>query len=175
MPFAFPRLRLVRLAAAFLVTVLAHSVVATDAARLVELNAFWSTVSRSVREGDFDGYRATCHEEGVLVSGTSKTSYPLARALERWKAGFVDTRAGTMKASVEFRFSQRFGDATTAHETGIFRYATTDAAGQSKTNFVHFEALLVKHDTWKTLMEFQKGPGTEGEWNQLVAGAASVH
>ncbi|MBL9134361.1 MAG: hypothetical protein JNK85_00770 [Verrucomicrobiales bacterium] len=138
-----------------------------DRARRSELDAYWGAVSRSVREGDFEGYRATCHEEGVLVSGTSKTSYPLAQALERWKPGFLDTRAGNMTASVEFRFSQRLGDATTAHETGIFRYATTDATGQAKTNFVHFEALLVKRTTWKILMEYQKGPATLADWEHL--------
>jgi hypothetical protein len=149
------------------------STVADDAPRLTELNGFWTTVSRTVREGDFAGYRATCHDEGVLVSGTSKTSYPLAQALERWRPGFLDTRAGKMKASVEFRFSQRLGDATTAHESGIFRYATTDAGGLSKTNFVHFEALLLKRGTWKTIMEYQKGPATSGEWDHLKPAATS--
>jgi hypothetical protein len=65
---------------------------ADEKARLTELDAYWAEVSRAVREGDFDGYKATCHEEGVLVSGTSKTSYPLAKALARWKQGFMDTK-----------------------------------------------------------------------------------
>ena len=95
---------------------------ADDKARLAELDAYWAQVSRAVREGDFEGYKATCHEEGVLVSGSSQTSYPLSKALARWKQDFVDTKAGKIKANVEFRFSQRIGDETTAHETGIFRY-----------------------------------------------------
>lgn len=37
--------------------------------RVAELNAFWTEVSRSVSEGDFDAYQASCHPEGVLVSG----------------------------------------------------------------------------------------------------------
>ena len=140
--------------------------------RLVELNAYWDEVSRAVREGDFEGYRATCHDEGVLVSGVSQTSYPLAKALARWKQGFVDTQAGKLKASVEFRFSQRIGDETTAHETGIFRYSTEgseegpDAA--RKVVFIHFDGLLVKKkDGWKMMMEHQKSETTQQEWEAL--------
>jgi hypothetical protein len=140
---------------------------ADDAARLAELDRFWNAVSQSVKDGDFAGYKATCHPEGVLVSEKMKTSQPLAKALERWKPGFDDTKAGRAKASVEFRFSQRLGDGTTAHETGIFLYSFTDAQGQSKKDYVRFEALLVKRDGWKTLMEYQKSPATSEEWAAL--------
>lgn len=143
---------------------------ADDAARIAELDHFWSAVSQSVKDGDFDGYKATCHPEGVLVSEKLKTSAPLTEALERWKPGFDDTKAGRAKASVEFRFSQRFGDATTAHETGIFLYSFTDAQGQSKKDYVRFEALLVKRDGWKTVMEYQKSPATAEEWAALKPG-----
>ena len=54
-------------------------------ARLGELDAFWAEVSRTVAEGNFKGYSATCHEEGVLVSGSSQTSQPLSEALARGK------------------------------------------------------------------------------------------
>ena len=80
---------------------------AEERARLAELDAFWSEVSRAVREGDFEGYKATCHGEGVLVTGIKQTSQPLSKALERWNQDFVNTKAGKVKASVEFRFSQR--------------------------------------------------------------------
>lgn len=139
-----------------------------SAARLAELDAYWGEVSRSVREGDFEGYRATCHPEAVLVSGKSKTSYPLTQALARWKSEFDATRAGTMQADVTFRFSQRFGDSTTAHETGIFRYAATNDKGEKTVEFIHFEALLVKEtDGWKIRMEYQKSPATKAEWDAL--------
>ena len=78
---------------------------ADDGKRTQELDQFWAEVSRTVKEGDFEGYEATCHEEGVLVSGAKKECYPLSRALARWKKGFEDTKAGKMKASVTFRFS----------------------------------------------------------------------
>ncbi|MGB0578073.1 MAG: hypothetical protein ACPGVU_00095 [Limisphaerales bacterium] len=152
---------------AFLLTfLLTINAVAAD--RIAELDAYWAEVSRSVKAGDFAGYRATCHPQGILVSGNSKTSYPLSKALARWKQGFDDTKAGKMKASVEFRFSQRWGDETTAHETGIFLYSSTNAEGKKSQDYIHLEALLTKTDSgWKILMEFQKSKATAVEFAQL--------
>lgn len=136
--------------------------------RMKELNAYWATVSRAVREGDFETYKATCHEQGVLVAGIKGTSQPLAQALARWKKEFDATKAGKMKASVTFRFSKRMGDATTAHETGIFLYTATDAEGKTSAEYIHFEGLLVKREgKWTILMEYQKSKATEKEWKAL--------
>jgi hypothetical protein len=57
------------------------------------------------------------------------------------------------------------GDETTAHETGIFLYSSTDGGG--KQEYIHFEVLLVKRDGWKTLMEYQKSKATREEWESL--------
>ena len=137
--------------------------------RIKELDAYWAEVSRSVREGDFQAYKATCHEEGVLVSGTNNSSYPLSDALARWKKDFTATKEGKIKASVEFRFSQRIGDTTTAHETGIFLYSSGDPGENSKDEYIHFQALLVKRKgSWKIMMEYQKSKASQAEWNELV-------
>lgn len=138
---------------------------------MVELKAFWTEVSRSVREGDFEAYEATCHPEGVLVSGTKKNSSPLSVALARWKKEFTATKSGEMKASVEFRFSQRLGDDTTAHETGIFLYSSVGPDGKRNDEYIHFEVLLVKKaGHWKTLMEYQKSIASQKEWDALGQG-----
>ena len=140
-----------------------------EKARLAELDTYWAKVSRAVREGDFDGYKATCHEKGVLVSGTKKTSYLLSKALVRWEKDFTAAKAGEIKAKVEFRFSQRFGDETTAHETGIFLYSFTDPEGRWKQEHVHFQALLLKgKDGWKIMMEYQKSKAKKVEWDALT-------
>jgi ketosteroid isomerase-like protein len=137
-------------------------------ARLAELDAYWAVVSKAVNTGDFEAYASTCHPEGVLVSGGKQMSQPLAAALARWKQEFIDTRDGRMKAGVEFRFSKRIGDATTAHETGIFLYTAQSGDNPPKAEHIHFEALLVKKaDGWKILMENQIGPATEAEWRAL--------
>ena len=151
--------------------------VAGDPARLRELDAYWAEVARAVREGDFEAYKATCHEQGVLVSGVSRTTRPLADALARWKQDFVDTKTGKNRADVEFKFSQRLGDSTTAHETGIFRYSTQDARGKHTEEFIHFEGLLIKtQGKWTILMEYQKSRGSPNEWKALGnALAPSLH
>jgi ketosteroid isomerase-like protein len=130
-----------------------------------ELDAFWAEVSRTVAEGDFEGYAAAYHEDAILVSGIAGTSYPISQALAGWRQGFLDTRAGTMEASVEFRFTQRLSDETTAHETGIFHYQAVDAEGNPTGQFIHFEALLIRKDGWKIMMEYQKSVATQEEWN----------
>jgi hypothetical protein len=135
--------------------------------RIKELNSYWAEVSRCVREGDFEGYKATCHPDGVIVSGTSQKAYPLSQALARWEPDFANTKSGKVKGNVVFRFSQRLGDATTAHETGMFCYTTLKPDGTSSNDYIHLEALLLKRGTWQIMMEYQKSRGTEDEWNKL--------
>ncbi len=139
-----------------------------DQSRWKELDAYWAEVSRSVNQGDFDAYVATCHDEGVLIGGSKNYSQPLSTALARWKKDFEETRSGKVKSQVQFRFSRRIGDATTAHETGIFCYTAELPGSAPKKDYIHLEALLVKKpDGWKILMENQIGPATEAEWKAL--------
>lgn len=145
---------------------------ATDAQRITEIDkSYWSEISRTVKEGDFEGYKATCHENAVLVStsGKSKNSVPMTTALARWKQGFLDTKQGKQLDNVQFRFSQRIGDETTAHETGIFYFTSHDSSGKLiSKSFTHLEALLVKRgEKWLCLMEYQKTKATREEWDAL--------
>lgn len=141
-------------------------------AQTTELDAYWAEVSRTVAEGDFEGYAALYHRDAVLVSLASNTSYPIASALAGWKQGFDDTRDGSAKAGVSFRFTQRLHDETTAHETGIFRYSLEPTGEDPIDVMVHFEGLLVKKDgEWRMLMEYQKQPATAAEWE--AAGPAA--
>ena len=142
-----------------------HSAFGSDDASLNELDTFWAEVTRTVNEGDFEAYSKTYHEDAILVSGPSQTSYLIGQALKRWEQGFIDTRSGKMDASVEFRFTQRLNDANTAHETGIFYYSAKAEGEESQDSYVHFEALLIRQDGWKMMMEYQKSPATRDEWD----------
>lgn len=142
---------------------------AADPQRIAEINrTYWDVISRTVKEGDFEGYKATCHENAVLVTtaGKNKYSVPMTTALAGWKQGFLDTKQGKQLDKVQFRFSQRIGDATTAHETGIFYFTSHDSTGKLiAESFTHLEALLVKRGTgWVCLMEYQKSKATRDEW-----------
>ena len=137
--------------------------------RLKELDAYWAEVSRCVKEGDFEGYTKTIHKDGVIVAGKSKKCYPLADALKKWKVEFDDTKAGTRKSSAEVRWSQRLGDATTAHETGILLYKAKTKEGKDVEAYIIFEGLLLKQDgRWQIIMEYQKGPSSKEEWEKLA-------
>ncbi len=142
-----------------------------DSARLAELDQYWAELSRTVREGDFEGYAATYHEDAVIIfaAGTNKTSLPIATALAGWKQGFMDTKTRKVNSDVSFRFSQRIGSETTAHETGIFYYTSGDGTGENQASHItHFEMLFVKRDgRWLGLMEYQKSNATEEEWEAL--------
>ena len=142
-----------------------------DSTRLLELDAYWHELSRTVREGDFSGYAAAYHHDAVVIFavGEDKRSLPISKALEGWKQGFQDTKAGKTKSNVEFRLSQRIGDATTAHETGIFHYTSLDSSGNQIANsYVHMEMLFIKlNDRWYSLLEYQKSMATEEEWQAL--------
>lgn len=144
----------------------------TDLLRIADLDQkYWGEISRTVKEGDFEGYRATCHDNAVLVAtaGKNKRSEPMSVALGRWKQGFIDTKQGKQMDQVSFRFSQRIGSETTAHETGIFHFSSHDTTGKVLSDvYVHFEELLVKQgDRWLCMMEFQKSNATKAEWDAM--------
>ncbi|MBO6536170.1 MAG: nuclear transport factor 2 family protein [Balneolaceae bacterium] len=133
-----------------------------------EINAFWKEAERQVIEGDFEAYVASFHAEAVLVNGISDQSYPIQTALDNWKQGFDDTKSGKMTAEVEFRFSNQIHSATTAYDTGIFRYAWQNEGEEAQEVFIHLEALLIKSDgDWTILMEYQKSIATVEEWEAL--------
>lgn len=140
-----------------------------EPARLAELDAYWKEVSRAVKVGDFAAYKAGCHPRAVLVSGTKQVSYPLAQALNRWKTEFDDTRGGDIEASVEFRFSHRYGDTQTAHEAGVFLYTQKKKDAEPIEEAIAFEALLVKENgQWQILMEYQMKAVPKAEWEKLA-------
>lgn len=93
----------------------------------------------------------------------------MAAALAGWKQGFLDTKQGKQLDNVSFRFSQRIGDETTAHETGIFYFTSRDSKGKLIGEFyTHLEALLTKQgDKWVCLMEYQKAEATKEQWDAL--------
>lgn len=144
------------------------SLAEVDVTRRTELDAYWKEVSRAVNTGDFVAYVDTCHADGILVSGTKQMSQPLSTALARWKAEFDLTREGKTKNSVNFRFANRVGDATTAHETGIFHYSVQSPDKAEVVEYVKFEALLLKQNgKWKIVMENQQSAVSEEDWEKL--------
>ncbi len=133
---------------------------------LSELDEYWKEISRTISDGDFEAFAETFHEKAVLVTGINDKAYPIADALARWKKDFDDTSAGIRKSSVDFRFSKRLGDGRAAHESGIFHYSY-EIDGERNDDYINFEALLIKENGWKMIMEYQKSIATKEEWDLL--------
>lgn len=133
--------------------------------RITELNAYWNVVKENVEAGDVAGYGATFHEDGILVSDRGTVCYSLREALEQWRNGLEKTNKGITKVNLDFRFSERTGDNTTAFERGIFRHDLLDEHGERTERFIHFDAVLIKKNgKWQIMLEHQKLPATKEEW-----------
>jgi ketosteroid isomerase-like protein len=129
----------------------------------------WVPVAASVANDDIVAMGRVYHPAAVLV--TKAGTKPIAAALDGWGKDIVTAKKNGVRASVSFRFASRRDDATTAFETGIFKYSTTDKAGKVTTGYTTMEALLVKHDgAWRIVMEHQLDATTEAAWNALPGG-----
>jgi len=97
-----------------------YSPAQSDSTRIAELNLYWDQLNSTVMEGDFESYKQLFHDDAVIIfaSGSHKSSVPITTALAGWKQGFNNTKEGKTTVNVTCRFSQRIGDATTAHESG---------------------------------------------------------
>ena len=102
----------------------------------------WQTVAAAVAANDKDAMAATYHPDAVLVSTSGTTS--VQQQLVTWGVGMEKIRSENRQASVDFRFATRLDGEKTAFETGMFRYAETNANGVEQPVFVPMEALLVQ-------------------------------
>ena len=129
-----------------------------------------NTVNRMIKliqDGFYDGLTFHKVVPNFAIQTGDPTDTGMGGSGTMLKAEFNDTKTGKTEASVAFRFSQRLGDDSTAHETGIFLYTSTNAEGKLKKEYIHFEALLLRRGEWKIVMEYQKSKATASEWNAL--------
>lgn len=142
-----------------------------DSLRISELDRYWERLNKTVIEGDIEGNKNCFHKDAVVIfaSGKNKYSVPISSALKAWKQTYKKTKEGKIKVNIELRFSQRIGNETTAHETGIFIYTSTDNISKTSNKYIiPFEMLLVKRDNkWYGMMEYQKPLVTQKEWDAL--------
>jgi ketosteroid isomerase-like protein len=121
----------------------------------------------TVAADDIVGMGRAYFPDAVLVS--PKGTRPIKETLEGWGRDMVAARARGDKATVEFRFSRRQDDSTTAFEAGIFKYTVIARSGASTSKFYPFEELLVKtNGKWRVLMERQFDLVTQDAWDKLA-------
>jgi hypothetical protein len=148
----------------------ASPLAAQDDPIIAELDAFWAEVARTVAEGDFEGMVAMNHPDGVWVSALA--SNPATRLQAEWLAAAAEdvarTRAGEQAPRVEFRFSSRVHDATTAHEVGMVRFTNTRGGAVVEDVYGLLDSYLVKKNgRWMILVEIQRWDMTKADWDAL--------
>jgi len=127
----------------------------------------WSVFVATVAVDDIVGMGRAYFPDAVLVS--PKGTRPIKETLDGWGRDMVAARARGDKATVEFRFSRRQDDSTTAFEAGIFKYTVIARSGASTSKFYPFEELLLKTDgKWRVLMERQFDVVTQEAWDKLA-------
>ena len=127
----------------------------------------WSVFVATVTSDDIVRMGSVYFPDAVLV--TPRGTSPIKETLERWGRDMVAAQAKGNRATVEFRFSRRQDDATTAFEAGIFKYTVIEKSGASNPKFYPFEQLLAKtNGKWRVLMERQFAEVTQGEWDKLA-------
>jgi uncharacterized protein (TIGR02246 family) len=126
----------------------------------------WSFFKATVAADDIVGMGNVYLPNAVLV--TPGSTAPIKQTIERWGRDMVAAKARGDRATVEFRFSRRQDDPTTAFDAGIFKYTVIEKSGTSSPKFYPFEELLVKSDgRWRVLMERQFAEVTQGAWDKL--------
>jgi len=137
---------------------------------LDEIDIAWDKIKNTISNGDFRSFKSAYHRDAVLVNGISNKCYPIKKAFNEWKQGFMDTKAGILNASLELKFSRRIFDKSTAHEIGLFHYYTISKDGEQTDTYVHFESLWVKkQNKWFMLMENQKSKTDKEEWDKITS------
>ena len=126
----------------------------------------WSVLVTAVATDDIIGMGAVYAPDAVLVSPGGTT--PIKTALDRWGKDMVAAKAKGNGAAVEFRFSRRQDDPSTAFEAGLFKYTVIEKSGASTSKFYPFEALIVKtNGKWRLLMERQFAEVSQADWDKL--------
>jgi ketosteroid isomerase-like protein len=132
-----------------------------------ELNReIWSVLAATVANDDIAGMGAVYFPNAVLVSPTGTTA--IKDTLERWGRDMAAAKAKGNRAAVEFRFTQRLDNATTAFDAGLFKYTVIEKAGAASSKYYPFEILLAKtNGKWLILMERQFAEVSQGAWDKL--------
>ena len=127
----------------------------------------WSVFAATVAADDIVRMGEAYFPNAVVVMPNATS--PIKETLDRWGKDMVAAKAKGNRATVEFRFSRRQDDATTAFEAGIFRYTVIEKSGTRTSKCYPFEALLGKtNGKWRVLMERQFAEVPPAEWDKLA-------
>jgi ketosteroid isomerase-like protein len=126
----------------------------------------YAVLVATVATDDIAGMGALYFPNAVLVSPAGTA--PIKATLERWGRDMAAAKAKGNRATVEFRFTQRINNATTAFDAGLFKYTVIEKSGATSSKHYPFEMLLAKTDgKWLILMERQFAEVSREAWDKL--------
>ena len=148
-----PLLLALAVATPALVSAQAATATASAPSRTIDAEV-WKVVAATVVSSDIVAMGKVYHPNAIYVDG--RGTQPIAEVLAIWGKDMVTMKNAGSTAMVELRFGKRQDNATTAFQSGAFKYTVTDKAGVRTSSTIAFEALLTKHNgAWRILMEHQ--------------------
>lgn len=120
----------------------------------------WLPFIKAYGEGNPDGYIALHSKSFVRPMGDAKR----IDTYEQWASGtrgmfksFADRGA---KMSIQFRFLERFANAESASERGIYEFTRINANGETRKAYGKFHVITRKEDgKWKILVDYDSTEG----------------
>ena len=161
-----------RLLCLILLLVPIRTVVAQIDSEVVQLDAFWAELGRSVMEGDLDGLRAVYHPDALDYDweGDSYEIKLMSSSLDEQIDFHKGTKNGERRIELEWRFSSRIHNSHAAHEVGVARFTQTPRDSVSTSYYAHVEEYLVKKGKWVSLVSNVRWNATIEEWDDLRPG-----
>ena len=120
----------------------------------------WLPFIKAYGESNPEGYFALHSKSFVRAQGDGKR----IETIEQWMNGTrnmfrVFGERGS-KAAIQFRFLERFANAETASERGIYEFASVNSQGETRKSYGKFHVISRKEDgKWKILVDYDSTEG----------------
>jgi hypothetical protein len=127
-----------------------------DQNRLLEINKdIWTPFSEAYASGDADKYLALHSKDFVRASKSGDNTTDLDGYSKSVLRSFNRNAINGSKATIEFRFFERFASSSTASERGIYKYTYYPLNGTPSSGYGKFHVVSRKEDgIWKILMDY---------------------
>lgn len=120
----------------------------------------WLPFAKAFAEGDAEGYIALHSKAFVRPMGDAKR----IDTYDQWAAGTramfkaLADRGGKLR--IRFRFLERFANAESASERGIYETTSVNAKGESRKGYGKFHVISRKEDgRWRILVDYDSSEG----------------
>ena len=120
----------------------------------------WLPFIKAYGEGNPDGYIALHSKSFIRPMGDRKQIDTYEEWNQTTRGMFKSAAERGTKASIQFRFLERFANAESASERGIYEFASINAKGEARKFHGKFHVISRKEDgKWKILVDYDSTEG----------------